>query len=287
MKIQEWRAAKPHSIERAAWLAFGLFLFIGLATGLVWYLRMQSAYLAYQLHTYDAVSGLIVDAPVEFHGVEVGRVVQISLDSPRSVSIVIKIRKDTPVSAATIATITTRGLAARGFMGYVYVALEDTGADPSHPAFDPISHLPLVAAGPSRSVSLDTAMSELDANVKALRSLAQSILNQDTLSELDTSLRNLERVSETLAANSERLNAILANAERVSRQIPPLLDGGNATLRAMQTQVLPEAYRALAEMNAVSRSMAGLTDKLNRNPSVFIRGSPRALPGPGERDGGR
>lgn len=287
MKIQERRTAKPRSTERMAWVAFGLFLFIVLASGLVWYLRMESAYLTYQLRTGDAVSGLIVDAPVEFHGVEVGRVAQISLDGPQSVSIVMKVRRDAPVSAKTIATVTTRGLAARGFMGYVYVALEDTGTGLGGPAVDPVSHLPLIAVGPSRSISLDTAMSELDGNVQALNSLVQSVLNQNALRELDTSLRNLERFSTTLATNSERLNAILANAERISRQVAPLLDAGNATLRAMQTQILPEAYRALAEMDAVSRSMAGVADKINRNPSVLIHGSANASPGPGERDGRR
>lgn len=287
MKIQERRTAKPRSTERMAWVAFGLFLFIVLASGLVWYLRMESAYLTYQLRTGDAVSGLIVDAPVEFHGVEVGRVAQISLDGPQSVSIVMKVRRDAPVSAKTIATVTTRGLAARGFMGYVYVALEDTGTGLGGPAVDPVSHLPLIADGPSRSISLDTAMNELDGNVQALNSLVQSVLNQNALREFDTSLRNLERFSTTLATNSERLNAILANAERISRQVAPLLDAGNATLRAMQTQILPEAYRALAEMDAVSRSMAGVADKINRNPSVLIHGSANASPGPGERDGRR
>lgn len=130
-------------------------------------------------------------------------------------------------------------------------------------------------------------MSELDSNVQALSFLLQSVLSQDALRELDTSLRNLERVSTTLATNSERLNAILANAERISRQVAPLLDAGNATLRAMQTQILPEAYRTLPEMDAVSRSIAGAADKINRNPSVLIRGSANASPGPGERDGSR
>ena len=222
----------------------------------------------------------MVDAPVEFHGVEVGRVTEISLSGPASVNVVLNVKNGTPVSLATVATITTRGLAPRGFMGYVYVALEDSGSHAGSLALDPASHLPLISVGPSRSISLDIAMSEVGANVKALSSLVLTVLNQDTLAGLDTSLRNLERVSTTLAANSERLNAILLNAERVSRQTVPLLDAGNATLRAMQGQVLPEAYRTLAEMNALSRSMAGLADKLNRNPSVLIRGSASAPPGP-------
>ena len=287
MKTPEWQAEKAHSIERRAWVAFALCVLTGLAVGLVWYLRVAGTYAVYQLNTGESVSGLMVDAPVEFHGVEVGRVTEISLSGPASVNVVLNVKNGTPVSLATVATITTRGLAPRGFMGYVYVALEDSGSHAGSLALDPASHLPLISVGPSRSISLDTAMSEVGADVKALSSLVLTVLNQDTLAGLDTSLRNLERVSTTLAANSERLNAILLNAERVSRQTVPLLDTGNATLRAMQAQVLPEAYRTLAEMNALSRSMAGLADKLNRNPSVLIRGSASAPPGPGESDGRR
>jgi phospholipid/cholesterol/gamma-HCH transport system substrate-binding protein len=280
MKTPEWQAARPRSIERKAWIAFALCLFIGLAAGSIWYLRMASAYSAYLLQTGDTVSGLIVDAPVEFHGVEVGRVAEISLNGPDSVNVVLNIRKGTPVSLSTVATITTRGLAARGFMGYVYVALENGGSRPGSLTLDTVSHLPLIAVGPARSISLDTAISEVGANVQAVNSLLQSALNQNALAELDTSLRNLERVSEMLAANSERLNAILASTERASRQVTPLLE-------AMQTQVLPEAYRTLAEMQALSRSMAGVADKLNRDPSVVVRGMPSTSPGPGERDGRR
>jgi phospholipid/cholesterol/gamma-HCH transport system substrate-binding protein len=285
MKIPEWRVAPPRRAERMAWLAFAFLLLAGLALALAWYLRTAAQYAAYQLHTGDAVSGLLVDAPVEFHGVEVGRVARISLDGPRAVGIVLRIRKDTPVSSATVATITTRGLAARGFMGYVVVALEDGAGARGAPAFDPASHLPVIAVGPSRSLSLDRAISTLDANVQTLSALAQTALNRDALAALDASLRNLERVSNTLAANSERLNAILANADRVGRQVEPLVQAGGATLRAMQTQVLPEAYRTLAEMDALSRSMAGMADRLNRNPSLLLRGSAGAPPGPGESDG--
>jgi phospholipid/cholesterol/gamma-HCH transport system substrate-binding protein len=287
MKTPEWQAARRRSIERKAWIAFALCLFIGLAAGSIWYLRMASAYSAYLLQTGDTVSGLIVDAPVEFHGVEVGRVAEISLNGPDSVNVVLNIRKGTPVSLSTVATITTRGLAARGFMGYVYVALENGGSRPGSLTLDTVSHLPLIAVGPARSISLDTAISEVGANVQAVNSLLQSALNQNALAELDTSLRNLERISEMLAANSERLNAILASTERASRQVTPLLEAGNQTLRAMQTQVLPEAYRTLAEMQALSRSMAGVADKLNRDPSVVVRGMPSTSPGPGERDGRR
>jgi hypothetical protein len=74
-------------------------------------------------------SGLTVDAPIEFHGVDVGKVKNIRLVSPRSVSIVLSVDKSAPLTSATVATITSRGLATRGCTGYVYISLDDVGID--------------------------------------------------------------------------------------------------------------------------------------------------------------
>src|ERR1700738_2520812 len=92
-------------------------LLISAVVGAIWYLHSISGYATYQIHTQDPVSGLTVDAPIEFHGVEVGKVKDIRLVNPRSVAIVLSIDKSAPVTSATVATITSRGLATRGYTG--------------------------------------------------------------------------------------------------------------------------------------------------------------------------
>jgi phospholipid/cholesterol/gamma-HCH transport system substrate-binding protein len=79
----------------------------------MWYLRSVSRYASYQILTEDPVSGLAVDAPIEFHGVEVGKVKTIKLVNPHSVAILVNIDKSAPVTSASVATITSRGLATR------------------------------------------------------------------------------------------------------------------------------------------------------------------------------
>ena len=100
----------------------------GLAAGLG-YFWSSGQYTTYRIETHDSVSGLIVDSPVELHGVEVGKVTRIELADPYTVAILLRITSEAPVSKATVATITARGLAARGFTGYVYVALENAGTE--------------------------------------------------------------------------------------------------------------------------------------------------------------
>src|SRR5437899_3345749 len=117
------------SIENKARLAFVVLLLAGAAAGLAWFVVASSRYVTYEVRTQDAVSGLIADAPVEFHGVEVGKVERVELIDPHRVGIVLSVSRQAPVTMATVATITARGLASRGFTGYVYVSLEDDGGD--------------------------------------------------------------------------------------------------------------------------------------------------------------
>src|SRR5712671_2240866 len=103
-------------------LMFATVLLISTVVGAIWYLHSVSGYATYQIYTQDPVSGLIADAPIEFHGVDVGKVKSIKLVNPHSVNVVLSIERGTPVTSASVATITSRGLAARGFTGYVYVS---------------------------------------------------------------------------------------------------------------------------------------------------------------------
>src|ERR1700722_1672630 len=108
-----------NNIDIKARLAFGALLLISAVAGAIWYFFSVSQYATYQIRTEDPVSGLIAEAPIEFHGVDVGKVKSIELFGPHSVRIVLSIEKTAPVTMGTVATITSRGLAPRGFTGYV------------------------------------------------------------------------------------------------------------------------------------------------------------------------
>jgi hypothetical protein len=58
-----------NDINAKARLAFVAFLLIAIAAGTIWYLFSANQYTTYQIYTQAPVSGLIADAPIEFHGV--------------------------------------------------------------------------------------------------------------------------------------------------------------------------------------------------------------------------
>lgn len=298
--------------DSKARIAFAVFLLLLAAGGIGWYLFAAGQYTIYQIRTQDSVSGLIPDAPVEYHGVEVGRVERVELIDSRSIRVLLAVDKDAPVTAATVATITARGVATRGFTGYVYVSLEDAGTDFSRLAAAAGERYPTIPTGASKSLSLDLLIGELNDNVRSLTELVRLVLDRDTVAALKESVESLRQVSRTLADNNARLNALLANGEEASRRLKPLLQSSQQTIdalqplvrsgqetvdalqplvrssqdtvNALQSQVLPQAYRVLTQLDELAVSLDGVVDRAGRDPLSVVRRPPARRPGPGERE---
>jgi len=250
--VQTPRAGRsPES--RALWIFAGLLLLGGVAA-IGWLAVASSRYATYEIRTHEPVSGLIPDAPVEFHGVEVGKVARVELTDPGSVSVLLHVRKDAPVTPATVATITSRGLASKGFTGYVYVSLENDAAGAQPVANAGIGY-PQIRTAPSRSVNMDTTMSQVNENVQSITALLQTSLDAKTIASLKQSLESMQTITRTLADNSEKMNTLISNAERASGRLEPLLVSGNETAKALQTQLLPQAYQALANLDSLSTAL--------------------------------
>jgi phospholipid/cholesterol/gamma-HCH transport system substrate-binding protein len=298
----------PESRARIAFIVFVLMLAAG---GAAAWLFSRGQDTRYEIRTSDNVSGLIPGAPVEFHGVEVGKVDDVQLVDARNVRVVIAVRRNVPVTTATVATITGRGLAARGFTGYVYVTLEEAQRANAQPLPARAGErYAAIATAPSQAVSLDTSINQLNDSVQTAVALMRTTLDAQTIASLKRSVANLDEVTRTLAANNARMQAILLNAERATAQMPPLVQAGTQSLRTLQTDLLPQAGNTLAQMNgaiattqdvaqtvrtqllpparesvvrldAASGSLADTADRIRRNPSVLVWGE-RARPGPGE-----
>jgi phospholipid/cholesterol/gamma-HCH transport system substrate-binding protein len=345
-----------NDVTSKAIFLFIAFLLICAVAGVIWYFWSASQYKKFQIHTQDPVSGLLVDAPVEFHGVDVGKVENIEIVNPHTVGILLRIKTTAPITSATVATITARGLATRGFTGYVYIALEDVSTDFRKLTTRPGDRYPTIATAPSKSVTLDTTIFQVSENVQILTGLLQSILDKNTIAALKQSVDSVQQVSKLLADNSKKLSSIISNAEYASNQLKPLLqssndtlrvlqtqvlpqankvltnfdnlsnnqlkpllesgndtlrvlqsqilpqahevltnfdnlsnnqlkpllESGNDTVRALQTQILPEAHKALTSLDSLSRTLTGVATKINRDPSIVIRGTTPPSSGPGE-----
>jgi phospholipid/cholesterol/gamma-HCH transport system substrate-binding protein len=309
--VTRGRCAVKFDANTMAKVMFVAVLLISTVVGAIWYLRSVSQYATYQIRTDDPVSGLAIDAPIEFHGVDVGKVKAIRLVSPRSVSIVLSIDKSAPVTSASVATITSRGLATRGYTGYVYISLDDVGVDSRPLTTPPGESYPVIRTAPSKIITLDTSINQVKDNVQIITDLLQSLLDKKTILSLQQSVDSLRQFTKVLAANDAKLKSILTNTERASRRfepllmsaddtvselrtqivpelheamtnLEPLLQSSHDTVSALQMQILPEARNALINLDNLSTTLTGVAGKFNQNPSILIRGTTPPPPGPGE-----
>jgi len=217
----------PMDVYRKGRLLFAAFLVIGGLAALTWYLAFLGDSATYMVETTEPVSGLIPGSPVEFHGVQIGKVTQVKLLDANRVGIQLRVDHSAPISRATVATVTTRGLAALGFTGYGLVALENTGQE-SGPLTTAIGQRhPVILAGPSRVVTMDTEVAEATQAVQTIKKLLETLLDDKAVESLKRSMDGMAELTTTFERKKQRLESLIDSVEADSRDIRPLLQSLN------------------------------------------------------------
>ena len=234
----------------------------------------------YMVYMQESVTGLNIDSPVEFNGVNVGAVKDIQLNhfNPQIVEVLVNIKTSTPVTRGTTATLATRGVT-----GFTYVALKDTSQDLRSLVQRHGQPYPVITTSPSLFVRLDTALSQLSTDLRQVAESMQSVLDKENQLSIKDTLHNLKELTGNLAANSHKLDIILDNTAKASRQFVPLLQSSTTALHLLETQTLPSTYRILSNLDEMTRTLSTVARELKQNPAVLIRGTRPQPLGPGER----
>jgi phospholipid/cholesterol/gamma-HCH transport system substrate-binding protein len=303
-------------VNLAAVGAFVLLLGSALVAGVLWLSSPKSyrkAYDTYLVYMSESVSGLSVDAPVRYRGVEVGAVRRIALapGNVEQVELALDIERGTPVKQDTVAVLRTQGLTGIGH-------IELSGGSQASPplAARPDEPYPVIRAGPSLMVRLDAAVSALLANLNRSSENLNALLAADNRRSLAETLASLETLSRTLAARAQTIDAgvaaaarTLENSARLTAELPQLVgriqraaaaiermadqgaQAGAAATSTMESvraeartlgEAVPEAQLLIAELRELTASLKRFSDELERNPAMLLHGRPQAQPGPGE-----
>lgn len=237
-------------------------------------------YTYYEIDMKESVAGLNVDSVVEFNGVNVGNVKKVEIDSkdPRLVNLLLSIKKSTPVSQGTKATLNTKGLT-----GIAYVALEDDGSNPRRLVKLPNQPYPIINTAPSFFWRIDTGMKKLNENVTKVAKSFEILLSEENLASIHEILLDIRHVSRILATNTDQINTILHNTAQASGQFLPLMQNSQEMLRNITTQILPAATRALLNLDIITNNLSAVSHEIRENPAVMIRGKTEEPLGPGEK----
>ena len=212
----------------------------------------------------ESVSGLNIDSPVEFNGVDVGTVKSISLNdnNPQLVELLLNVNTKTPVTEGTTATLTTKGLTGTAFM-----ALQDKGLDTRPLVALNGEQYPVIKTTPSLFLRLDTALNDLSTNMHQVANSIKSVLDPENQRMIKQTLKHMDEITGTLAGNSQHMNMIFQNSARASQQFSGLLQSGTETV---------------SNLDNTATNLFELSGEIKQNPSVLIRGKTPQPLGPGE-----
>jgi len=271
-------------------------------------------YRIYAVYMAESVAGLSRDGAVKYRGVDVGRIREIHLapDNPELVRLLLEIEVDTPVKQDTVAT-----LEAQGLTGLAYINL--LGGSRAAPALsaEPGQDYPVIPSRPSVWGRLDRSLGELVDNLIEASKQLKSLLSDDNQQLLTQTFGNLNTLTAAMAGRADTveaalddLAAALHNARDASVGLPGLvtqlqnsavaLEGmaneiattgselrasvraGSGDLARFTDTALPEVAVMTQELRRAAENFRRLSESLQRDPSILLRGTSAPQPGPGE-----
>lgn len=296
---------------------FVLALGAALIAGVLWLSgggAYRKAYDTYHVYMKESVSGLSLDAPVRYRGVEIGRVRRIALapDDIEQVRLTMDIERGTPVKTDTVAVLRVQGLT-----GIAYIEL--TGGHRDSPPLVAVSgqEYPVIGTGPSLMVRLDGTLSTLAENLTRTTESLNAAMDEGNRLALKRTLADLEVLTRTAAARSAAIDQALLdaartldNTARASADMPRLiesvqrsaqalekmsnevagagasarltLDETRGDLRQFSGDTLAEVRQLVAEMRELTGSLRHVAAEIEQNPGVLLLGRSTTKRGPGE-----
>jgi phospholipid/cholesterol/gamma-HCH transport system substrate-binding protein len=311
-------------VNFAAVGAFVIVLTVTMIAGVLWLSSgkyYRKSYDTYETYMTESVSGLNVNAPVRYRGVDVGRVRRIALapGNVEQVQVTLDIERGTPVKEDTVATLQTQGLTGIAYLELMagHRGSPDLRAKPGEP-------YPVIASAPSLMNRLETSLPVLLANLNRVSDNVNALLDDENRRAVKATLADLAQLSRTLAARSATIDATLASTARtmdaaarttdkaaaVADQLPQLVqriertaaafermatevagagasargtfDGTRADLAQFTGSTLPEVRALVDELRGLTATLRRVGDTVDRNPSVLLYGRPAGKKGPGE-----
>ncbi len=268
----------------------------------------------YRVVTNESVSGLSVNSPIDYRGVDVGKVASMELnhDDPRYVTIYLNIDVGTPIKNDTEAVLISRGIT-----GLVNVSL--TGGTPEAGALLPskADPIPTIKNGASLSRRLDEALNNVTHSLSELSKKMGLILTTENIDNLSNILSNTNTFTADLATVGDKINVLTEKATGTIDTIQPQikdaaqafssfanhLQGSTKQLENMSVKInstLDSAESTLNTWGSLGQEANGslqdvfpvlenalynfslFMQELEAKPNSIILGKPQQKPGPGE-----
>lgn len=249
---------------RANHVLIGAFTVAGLLLLLViglWAARYTAddAWKEYEVVFEHPVSGLSVGSTVQYNGINMGSVRELYLspEDPSRVIARIRLQADAPVREDTIARLTVSGLTGVGF-------IQLRGGSPDSPALDPLPD-----GTPQRIYAEESGLQKLIDASEDIASMASEVmlrlldfLSEENVERVAHTLDNVDRMSETVLAETEIITETIHNLHRGSQNIAGVLDSSKLLVESLTAALLDIEEHLIAELPELTGDLKRTLDHL-------------------------
>lgn len=230
----------------------------------------------------DPVRGLTEGGEVRFNGIKVGEVESLRIDPDNTNRVIARVRvsSDVPVKTDTEAQLEPIGLTG---VTLIQLSTGSVEAELLRPAF---GAPPPRIQGRGSQIDIIVARGE-EVALRASEAMAavRDLLTDENIASVTRSLRNIEAVSQRLAAQDSVINSSGDAAREIaqlSRQLQTdladldqTIDQVNQAAGVAAGETLPELALAAEEIRRAASSISRVANNLEENPSVLTPRSPR------------
>lgn len=222
--------------------AFTLIVSLALLAFGLWAAKYSSdrTWQEYRVVFDEAVTGLSVGSPVQYNGISVGSITDLSLapDDPRKVIARLRVNSTTPVKTDTRAK-----LAITSITGPAIIQL--SGGSPQAAALTTVSREPI----PTIQTSPSALQNITDVANRVVERMDQ-LLSDQNVERISNTLAHLETVSGGLADRDQGTQALLVEARDAARNLNATLTTANGTIRHLDENVVRQLPATLDKLDA-------------------------------------
>jgi phospholipid/cholesterol/gamma-HCH transport system substrate-binding protein len=242
-------------MEREAnYAAVGAFVLLVLVLGTLfvyWYTdsRDRRDYTRYEIYFSGSVSGLARGSAVRYLGVDVGRVVDMRVDTRNAtrVQVIADIDTTAPVSEKTVAELSLQGVT-----GLLYIDLIGESGNRRIAAAVPSEKYPVIHSVRSNFDVLVSSLPDLMALASQVVERVNVLLSEQNVSAIASSLRNIERASAGLPAVTRETEALVVQLRSTAADISTV----TASFDEMLDDAQPEVLETIRKARVVAEGLA-------------------------------
>jgi phospholipid/cholesterol/gamma-HCH transport system substrate-binding protein len=208
---------------RAHYVAVGAFVLALIALAFVavlWIGRTQltTQYTDYDIYFTGPVTGLTQGAAVEFNGIQVGRVAEITIANVERIRVRIEIHQDVPIKTNTVAALETNILS-----GVSFIQLQGGTREAPTLKVEAGERYPVIKSRRSSLEQLYARAPQLLSKLMDVADNLNAVLSEHNQKALSSSLDNIQTLTANAAAHSKDLGETITNADAAMAALGKLL----------------------------------------------------------------